>query len=96
MCKNLPDDQHLEEGRDVEGSNAEAKGSNKSLQKEEYGRLKNDYSMAMKTSQETSETLQENLKTAQRQDEDFRGSTGRQGNRNTRGRQKEHYKNTIV
>ena len=47
-----------------------------------------DYSMAMETSQETLETLQENIKTAQRRDEDFRSSTGRQGNRNTRGRQK--------
>ena len=55
-----------------------------------------DYSMAMETSQETLETLQENIKTAQRRDEDFRSSTGRQGNRNTRGRQKKHYKKTIV
>ena len=53
----------------------------------EYGRIKNHYSMAMETSQETLETLQEILKTTQRRDEDFRSSTGRQGNRNTRGRQ---------
>ena len=37
LCKNLPDDQHLEEGRDIEGSNAEAKRSNKSLHKEDDG-----------------------------------------------------------
>ena len=52
-CAKKPDDQHLEEGRNVEGTNTEAKGSNKSLY------LEKGKADQRKTTEKTKERLQE-------------------------------------